>query len=158
MKQNKFVQFIAILVSALVQIGMFLFFIMVVRISDDTSFDVSTLPTILQSYGLVTIVILTIGGIIYGGYYVKKHKQSWVVFLRNNVFEPASISFMIGCGIQAINIIILLITLILNLESETLRTQISHLFIASMITGLLTFLFCMIVEECDDDTKEGDEH
>lgn len=156
MKQNKFVQFIAILVSTLVQIGMFLFFVMTIRMSDDTSFDVSTLPTILQSYGLVTIVILTICGIIYSGYYVKKYKQYWVIFLRNNVLIPAHSSFEIGCGIQAINMLILLITLIINLKSDTLRTQISNLLIASMSSGLLTFLLCLIVSKDDDDTKEGD--
>lgn len=129
---------------------------MVVRISDDTSFDISTLPTILQSYGLVAMVILIICGIIYGGYYVKKYKQCWVIFLRNNVLIPVHNSFEIGCGIQAINIIILLITLIINLKSDTLRTQISNLLIASMSSGLLTFLLCMIVSEDDDDTKEGD--
>ena len=158
MKQNKFVQFIAILVSALVQIRMFLFLATAVRVGDDTSFDISTLPMILQSYGLVAIVILIICGIIYGGYYVKKYKESWVIFLKNNIFEPARISFMIGCGIQVINMIILLITLIINLKSDTLRTQISNLLIASIISGLLTFLLCMIVSEDDNDTKEGDEH
>lgn len=156
MKQNKFVQFIAILFSALVQIGMFLFFVMVVRINNDTPFDISTLPTILQSYGLVTIVILIIGGMIYGGYYVKKYKQSWAIFLRNNVLEPASISFTVGAGIQAVNMIILFITLILNLDSETLRTHISYLLIASISSGLITFLLGMIVSEDNDDTKEGD--
>lgn len=71
MKQNKWLQFIIILFSILVQIGLFLLVLSNVHTSEGTPFDTSTLFQILPSYILVILVMLTLGGIVYGGYYLK---------------------------------------------------------------------------------------
>lgn len=149
MKQNKFVQFIAILFSALVQIGIFLLLLTNIRMPETTYFDTSILIPVLQSYGLITLGVIVIGGLIYGSYYVKKYKQSWVIYLRENILNPIHLSVTIGCIIQAINFCILIISSIfLIAQSEEFRPQLSLLLITSLLTGLITLFLCLILEAC----------
>ena len=149
MKQNKFIQFIAILFSAVIQIGIFLLLLTNIRMSEPAYFDTSILIPILQSYGLVALGVIIIGGLIYGGYYVKKYKQSWMIYLRENILNPIHLSIVIGCIIQAINFCMLFISSIfLIAQSEKFRPQLGLLLITSFLTGLITVFLCLILEAC----------
>lgn len=154
MKQNKIVQIITILLSILLQIGLFLFALTNVHTDEVTSFNTSILPQILQSYGLVTLGILVIGCIGYGGYYVKKYKQSWLAYIQENIINPFHKSLIIGGCIQATNFCLLIITLLVNLHSEELRPQLVLLLnIIGVTAGILWFSavlleICFIDKEC----------
>ena len=149
MKQNKFIQFIAILFSAVIQIGIFLLLLTNIRISEPVYFDTSILIPILQSYGLVALGVIIIGSLIYGGYYVKKYKQSWMIYLRENILNPIHLSIIIGCIIQAINFCMLFISSIfLIAQSEEFRPQLGLLLITSLLTGLITLFLGLILEAC----------
>lgn len=153
MKQNKIVQIITILLSILLQIGLFLFVLTNVHTDEVTSFNTSILPQILQSYGLVTLGILVIGCIGYGGYYVKKYKQAWLAYIQENIINPFHKSLIIGGCIQATNFCLLIITFLINLHSEELRPQLVLLLnIVGVTAGILWFSavlleFCFIDKE-----------
>lgn len=148
MKQNKVVQIITILFSVLVQISLFLFVLTQVHTSEGTPFDTSTLLQILPSYVLVILVMLTLCGIVYGGYYLKKHKQSWLVYIRENIINPLHKGLVIGNCIQMVNICLLFATFIFKLQPEKLRPQLDLLLNVSGITFLITCLSCIILEIC----------
>jgi hypothetical protein len=148
MKQNKVLQVITILISTLIQIGLFLLILTNVHTAEVDSFNTSILLQILPSYGLVILSILILGGIIYGGYYVKKHKQSWLTYIQENIIKPLHKSLAIGCGLQAINFCILIITLLVNLHSEELRQQLILLLNIVGITAVVTGFSGVVLEIC----------
>lgn len=155
MKQNKWLQFITTLFSILVQIGLFLLVLTNVHTSEGTPFDTSTLLQILPSYVLVILVMLTLGGIVYGGYYLKKHKQSWLVYIRENIINPLHKGLVIGNCIQMVNICLLFATFIFKLQPEKLRPQLDLLLNVSGITFLITCLSCIILEICFIDKESA---
>lgn len=149
MKQNKFVQFIAILVSALVQIGIFFLILTSLRTTEESYFNLSILPSILQVYSLVTLSVSIIGGLIYGGYYVKKYKKSWMVYIRKNILNPIHSSIIIGCVIQVANLFILGITIwLVTAQAEELRPQLNFLLVTSLFTLLITIFLGVLLEAC----------
>ena len=148
MKQNKFVQLIAILISALVQIGIFLLILTNLRTTEAVSFDISMSLPILHAYGLALLGICVIGSIIYGGYYIKKYKSSWMTYIRENILNSIHISIIIGYIIQVINLCVLTITCVLCAQSEELRPQLGLLIITAIFTGLFTLISGIILETC----------
>lgn len=148
MKQNKVLQVITILVSILLQIGLFLFVLTNIHTSKGTPFDTSILPQILQSYSLVTLSILAIGCIGYGGYYVKKHKQVWLTYIKENIINPLHKSLVIGSCIQGTNFCILIITILVNAQAEELRPHLDLLFNVVGITTCILWLSTVTLEFC----------
>lgn len=155
MKQNKWLQFITTLFSILVQIGLFLLVLTDIHTSKGTPFDTSTLLQILPSYVLVILVMLTLGGIVYGGYYLKKHKQSWLVYIRENIINPLHKGLVIGNCIQMVNICLLFAIFIFKLQPEKLRPQLDLLLNVSGITFLITCLSGIILEICFIDKESA---
>ena len=148
MKQNKFVQIITILASVIIQIGLFLLILTNVHTAEVEAFDTSLLPQILQSYSVIILSIIVLVGIGYGGYYVKKHKQSWLTYIQENIIQPLHKSLVIGTGLQAINFCILSITLLVNLHSEELRQQLILLINIVGITVVVTGVSGVVLEIC----------
>ena len=154
MKQNKIVQIITILLSILLQIGLFLLVLTNVHTDEVPSFNISMLLQILPSYGLVIIGILTLGGIVYGGYYIKKHKQPWLTYIQENIIKPLHKSIIIGGCIQATNFCILIITLLVNLHSEELRPQLVLLLNIVGVTAGILWFSAVLLEICFIDKED----
>lgn len=149
MKQNKFVQIIAILTSALIQVGIFLLILTNLRTTEESYFNPSILPSILQIYGLVALSIFFIGGLIYGGYYIKKYKQHWMDYIRKNILNPIHSSIIIGCIIQVANLFTLGITIwIVTAHVEELRPQLNFLLVTSLFTLIITIFLGVLLEAC----------
>ena len=148
MKQNKWLQIITILVSIIIQIGLFLLVLTNVHTSEGDAFNTSTLLQILPSYVSIILVILALGCIGYGGYYLKKYKQSWLTYIRENIINPLHKSLVIGTCIQITNLCFLFITFILRLQPEKLRPQLDLLLNVSVITFFLTCITCIVLEVC----------